>query len=287
MSRVAVVGGRWNQTNERLVAEWRGLGIQAELLSGAEARAQLRQGDIAVGRIDVLRTLESVEPGLLDLLLLERGGVHVRNRAFSLLAVHDKLRTARLLEATGLPHPRVGLVRSPEDALPVAPPFVVKPRFGSWGLDVFRCAGESEARQLLRIVAERPWFGRHGALVQELVPSRYKDLRLLVAGKRVVGAVERVAAPGDWRTNVSLGGTKAPVDPDDAARRLAVAAAGAVGGDLVGVDLIPLATGEYVVLELNGAIDFDEDYALRGRDVFRETARALALAAAAAPAVSV
>ena len=184
------------------------------------------------------------------------------------------------------PHPRVGLVRSPEDALPVPPPLVVKPRFGSWGLDVFRCAGESEVRRLLRIVAERPWFRRHGALVQELVPSRYKDLRLLVAGNRVVGAVERVAAPGDWRTNVSLGGTRAPVDPDDEARGLAVAAAGAVGGDLVGVDLIPLATGGYVVLELNGAVDFDEDYALHRRDVFRETARALSLAAAEAPAVS-
>ena len=284
MSDVAVVGGRANETNERLVAEWRALGIPARLLSGAEARMRLDASGVAVGRIDVLPTVDGVEPGLVDLLLLERRGIPVRNRAFALLAVHDKLLTARRLAAAGILHPRAGWVRSPDDALPVPPPLVVKPRFGSWGKDVFRCTGEREARQLLRILAGRPWFRRHGALVQELVPSRGRDLRLLVAGERVVGAIERRAAPGDWRTNISLGGTRVPVDPEVEARELAVAAAAAVGGDLVGVDLLPLPAGGHVVIELNGAVDFDETYALPGRDVFRDSARALALEPAATDA---
>jgi glutathione synthase/RimK-type ligase-like ATP-grasp enzyme len=57
---------------------------------------------------------------------------------------------------------------------------------------------------------------------------------------------------------VSLGGRLLPVKPLPAARSLAAAAASAVGADLVGVDLLPLGAEEYVVIELNGAVEFDE-----------------------------
>jgi len=277
VSTLAIVGSPASATNLELAAGWRALGLPTACLSGAEARARLGPDDVAVGRIDVLPTVDGTEPGLLDLLLLERAGVPVLNPTRSLLDVHDKLRTARRLEAAALPHPRTGWVRSPEDALPVTPPVVIKPRFGSWGRDVFRCRSEREASTLLRSLADRAWFRRHGALIQELVPSRGRDLRLLVAGGRVVGAVERRAAPGDWRTNVSLGGSLTPAAPDAAARALAIAAAAAVAGDLVGVDLLPLAGGEWLAVELNGAVDFDVTYSLAGRDVYRDSAAALGL----------
>jgi glutathione synthase/RimK-type ligase-like ATP-grasp enzyme len=54
---------------------------------------------------------------------------------------------------------------------------------------------------------------------------------------------------------------------------LALAAAGAARADLVGVDLLPTGNG-FVVLELNGAVDFGPLYA-RGRDVFADTVAAL------------
>jgi glutathione synthase/RimK-type ligase-like ATP-grasp enzyme len=57
---------------------------------------------------------------------------------------------------------------------------------------------------------------------------------------------------------VSLGGRLLPVKPLPAARSLVAAAASAVGADLVGVDLLPLGAEEYVVIELNGAVEFDE-----------------------------
>jgi glutathione synthase/RimK-type ligase-like ATP-grasp enzyme len=126
-------------------------------------------------------------------------------------------------------------------------------------------------------VRRRRWFRRHGVLVQELLPTHGRDLRLLVARGEVVGAGERIAAPGEWRTNVSLGGSKRAVDPPSRARELATAAAAAVAGDLVGVDLLPLDSGDYAVLELNGAVDFDDRYALGG-DLYLRTAQALGLA---------
>ncbi|MGZ8715614.1 MAG: ATP-grasp domain-containing protein [Gaiellaceae bacterium] len=275
--QVYVLGSEANITSAELVRRWRERGLDAALVSGEDAQRALRAGDTALGRLDVLPALDGVEPGLLSLLRLERRGVRVLNSAAALIAVHDKLRTARCLDAAGLPHPRTTGVRAGQSRPELRPPLVVKPRFGSWGRDVLLCRNEAELERGLRAVSERPWFRRHGALLQELVPSRGYDLRLVVAGGEVVGGGERVAAAGEWRTNVSLGGTIRPAEIPPAARSLARAAAAAVGADLVGVDLLPIGGKRYVVLELNGAVDFDERYSLDGLDVYAEAARALGL----------
>ena len=97
---------------------------------------------------------------------------------------------------------------------------------------------------------------------------------MIVAGGRVVGAVMRRAAPGEWRTNVELGARRVPVVPPEQACALALAAAEAVGGDLVGVDLLPVGDDGWLVLEVNGAVDFDETYSLDG-DIFSTVRSAL------------
>jgi [lysine-biosynthesis-protein LysW]---L-2-aminoadipate ligase len=282
---IALLGGDANRTNRMLAARWRALGLPVELVRPPEAHPRLGIGDVVVGRIDVTQEVDGVEPGLLELLVLERAGFDVRNRAAALLAAHDKLRTARLLAAAGLPHLRTGHVGSADDPLPVPAPLVVKPRFGSWGREIFRCATEREARATLRRLADRRWFRRHGALVQELVGPPRSDVRVLVAGGSVVGGIRRFAAPGEWRTNAALGGRRARSTPDAAAAALAAAAVRTTGLDLAGVDLLPLPSGRYVVLEVNGAVDFDQTYSLPHRDAFRDAAAALRLRAAAAARV--
>jgi RimK family alpha-L-glutamate ligase len=151
-------------------------------------------------------------------------------------------------------------------------PVVVKPRFGSWGRDVMRCESEPELRRSLQRLRARAWFRRQGVLVQALVAPAGYDLRIIVAGGRVAGAIERVSAPGEWRTNIALGGRRRRVSPSPDACGLAVAAAAAVGADLVGVDLLPLPDGGYTVLELNGAVDFTREYSLPGSNVFETVA---------------
>ena len=170
------------------------------------------------------------------------------------------------------------MLHADEPAPPWTGPVVVKPRFGSWGRDVTLCENEVAFRRHLHALELKPWFQRHGALVQELVEPAGYDLRIVVAAGVPVGAISRVAAKGEWRTNVSLGGTRVRVDPPPGALALAVWAAAAAGTELVGVDLLPDGAGGWTVLELNGAVDFTSEYRI-DRDPFVAAASELAQAA--------
>jgi [lysine-biosynthesis-protein LysW]--L-2-aminoadipate ligase len=273
---VTIVAHRQGLTNAELVRAWRKLGIKVRIATPEQAADRVLPGDAVVARLDVLETLDGIEPGLDVVEALERRGARVLNRADALRAAHDKLETSFKLQAAGLPHPRTVHVASTADDAALRPPLVVKPRHGSWGKDVFRCMSERELVRCLEEVRDRGWFRRHGAIAQELLPLSGFDLRLIVAGGRVVGAAERVARPGEWRTNVSLGGTLREAHPDPATAALAIAAARAIGADLVGVDLAPTESG-YVVIELNGAADFDDRYWIEGTNVYAEIADALRL----------
>jgi RimK family alpha-L-glutamate ligase len=278
--RFAVVAQRRTETNARLVAAGP-RGLDWRCLTPSEALRTLVPGDVALGRLDVLPTLDGVDDGLWTLGELAAAGVRVLNGPSALLAAHDKLLTARLLHGAGLPHPRTRLVVASSPPPALDGPVVVKPRFGSWGKDVVRCFDEDELARHLRSVARERWFRRHGALVQELVEPRGYDLRVVVAGGAVVGAIERVAAQGEWRTNVARGARRQPVSPPPEARVLALAAAEAGGIDLVGVDLLPDGDG-WTVVELNGAVDFTSEYSL-DRDIFLATRFELARAALGCP----
>lgn len=276
---VAIIGTAANEGTATLVERWRTSGVGARLLSGRAALRRLEPGDVALGRLDVLPTLDGVEPGLLALLLLARRGVRVLNQAPAMLAAHDKLRTAALLRRAGLPHPETRHVRRGDP--PPSAPVVLKPRFGSWGVDVALCRTDGDVRRYLEIANGRPWFRRHGVLAQAPIPASGRDIRVLVAGGGVIGAVERHAAPGEWRTNVSCGARSGPATITGRTAALATAAAAASGADFVGVDLLPLGGDSYVVLELNAAVDFDPRDGLAA-GVYDRLAEVLGLAPATA-----
>jgi glutathione synthase/RimK-type ligase-like ATP-grasp enzyme len=198
--RLAIVANALSPTNRRLVLAARAAGLDTVFLPPRVAERTLGAGDVALGRIDVLPTLDGPEPGLQSLRALEERDVLVLNRAGALFAVHDKLTTALRLAAFGLPHPRTVYVGGAQDGF--AFPVVVKPRFGSWGNEVTLCRdGDALARCFRRIRRE------------------------------VVGAVQRVAAPREWRTNVALGASRATVVPPPRACELALRAASAFGID--------------------------------------------------------
>ena len=207
------LAGRLTPTNVGLLDAFRAVDPFASLIPLEDAARRTVAGDTVLARVDVLPTLDGVEPGLEELEELERRGLTVVNPAATILTAHDKLATALKLRAAGVPHPRTAHVGDEGLTVPMPFPLVVKPRFGSWGRDVVRCRDERELAQTLAEFSTRPWFRSQGAIVQELVPPLGYDLRVLVANGRVVGAIQRVAAEGEWRTNVALGGRRLATIP--------------------------------------------------------------------------
>ena len=284
--RFALITLRGTPTNEAL-ADAIVDGMRWELMPPDEALHTLRPGDAALGRLDVLPTLDGIDDGMWVLGALEARRVVVLNDVAALFATHDKLLTARLLRRADVPHPRTVHVRPDRPFPAVRPPVVVKPRFGSGGKGVTRCDDEASLCEALSLLSGTTWFEQQGVLVQELVPPQGYDLRILVAGQRVVGAIFRIAAVGEWRTNITLGGVRRPVpDPPREACELALTAARAAGAALVGVDLVPDGDGGWTVIELNGAVEFTSEYQPAG-DVFADVAGALARGACATLAVRV
>ncbi len=273
--RLALITCRPTPTDDAL-SEAPADGLTWEPMTPRRALEVLRPGDAALGRLDVLPTLDGMDDGLWALGALAARGVHVLNDPAALLAAHDKLLTARVLRRRDVPHPATIHVREGRAVPRPLHPVVLKPRYGSWGREVHLCDDHSSLVDALAGVRPSGWYQRHGAIVQELVIPQGYDLRILVAAGRIVGAAYRVAAVGEWRTNVALGGVRRPVlDPPREAAAVALAAARAIGAALVGVDLLPDGLGGWVVVELNGAVEFTAEYAARG-DVFAETALALA-----------
>jgi RimK family alpha-L-glutamate ligase len=281
----AVVAHSCSETNIGLVAAAESLGVSASVLAPRDALRLLGPGDVALARLDVREGLDGIESGSPELDRLVSSGVRLLNPPNALVAAHDKLLTSRVMRLSGVPHPHTWHIA---EGMPTAAPelpLVLKPRFGSWGRDVSLCRTQVELDNELDRLRFRGWFREHGVLAQELVPPQGWDLRLIVAGGRIAGAARRTAAPGEWRTNVALGGTTEPIEPPPLARALALSAAAAIGADLVGVDLLPTERG-YLIVELNGAVDFRKEYGLGNCDVFESVVAQLLRAARESRALS-
>ncbi len=272
-----VVGSRSNGTNAALSSAFGHAGLAGRTVTPEQLVGEVGDGDLVLNRVDVLPTLDGPCPGLWEVAAVERQGATLLNHPRSLYLAHDKLATATVLGQAGVPHPLSMLVQGIDPPPGLRPPYVVKPRFGSWGRDVFLCRDAEQLAVVLYELSDRAWFGKHGALVQELIGPARDDLRVVVAGGAVVGAVSRIAPAGDWRTNVAAGGRRVRAVPDPDATSLALRAVAALDLDFAGVDLMRDASGAWVVLEVNGAVDFTEEYALDGAGIFDEVVRRITL----------
>lgn len=190
--------------------------------------------------------------------LLEHGGVPVVNCAHALAVCGDKLSTTLALRAAGVPTPRGMVALTPESALEALDEFgypaVVKPLTGSWGRMVARLDGPEAARAVLEHRAALPHPQHAITYVQEYVDKPGRDIRGLVAGGDVVGAVYRTAA--DWRTNTARAAATRPCRVGDELDRVLRAAAAAMGPGFYGVDVMEDRDGRLYVNEVNHTPEF-------------------------------
>jgi RimK family alpha-L-glutamate ligase len=125
---------------------------------------------------------------------------------------------------------------------------VVKPIFGSMGHGMVRVSDPDVAFRVFRSLEQV----RSVFYVQQLIEHEGRDVRVFVVGGRVLGAIERRAPDGQWRTNFTRGGTVRPFDLPESWEQLSLRAASAIGADYAGVDLLPSRDGHVFVLEVNG-----------------------------------
>ena len=102
----------------------------------------------------------------------------------------------------------------------------------------------------LEAVLDSLWRVGDEVLVQEYVGGSAETARLLVVGGSVVAAARFRGRPGEWRSNAARGGAAEPYTPPEGETALAVAAAGAVGLGLCGIDLAWRGS-QPVVLDVN------------------------------------
>lgn len=230
-------------------------GLVAGLGSGQRGltseHTSVLDADAVLARIVPAGTLEQIIYRVDALHWVEEHGVPVVNSPRTIERCVDKFFTTALLEQAGLPVPETIVCERGSDAIAAVRRIgdvVVKPIFGSLGHGMVRVTSPDVA---LRVVEPLEQIGSI-FYVQRTIDHGGRDVRAFVVGGQVIGAIERTAPAGDWRTNVSRGGTVRPFELPPDWTRLAVHAAAAVGADYAGVDLLPSRQGEVFVLEVNG-----------------------------------
>jgi [lysine-biosynthesis-protein LysW]--L-2-aminoadipate ligase len=169
----------------------------------------------------------------------------------------DKLLTSAALVRHGVPVPRTMIAYTPESAVEAIEemgyPVVLKPAVGSWGRLLARINDRDAAEAILEHKVTLGSF-HHGAFyIQEYVEKQGRDIRTFVIDGETICSIYRESP--HWITNTARGGkaSNCPITPEiDAISR---AAAEAVGGGVVAVDLFETPNG-LQVNEVNYTMEF-------------------------------
>jgi len=254
------------------------LGFDTAWLRGENTVVDVRDGevrlepevDIVVNRL-LLSTEEQPAEALGLATTLDRARPMLNTPTATMTAMH-KFATGTALAEAGLPVPDALLALSSETLNERRERFgeevVYKTAIGTHGGGTWKLNTDDSVN---------PMVGSRQAFLQELVEhdeQQHHDLRVYVVGQRVVGAMNRYAPEGEWRTNVSLGGDveDATESLDDEAVTIAKRATDVVGLDYAGVDIVEGEDG-YHVLEVNPTAGFRGLFRATGRSPAPEIAR--------------
>jgi RimK family alpha-L-glutamate ligase len=207
--------------------------------------------DAVLARIIPDGSLEQIIYRVDALHWIEERGVPVINSPRAIERSVDKFYTTALLHEAGLPTPETVVCESGEHALAAIRAMgdvIIKPLFGSLGHGMVRVSDPEVALRVVRTLDQM----RAVFYLQRAVDHGGRDIRVFIIGGRVLAAIERLAADGEWRSNVSRGGSVRPFALPAAWGQLALRAAAVVGADYAGVDLLPSTDGEVFVVEVNG-----------------------------------
>jgi [lysine-biosynthesis-protein LysW]--L-2-aminoadipate ligase len=245
---------------------------------------ELRDRDHDVEKVDVRRERFGLEAGpeafeSVDLLVdrclatsrsryvtrfADAYDVPIINSAETARICADKVENSLALASAGVPTPTTEVAFTTEAAMEIVEDFgypcVLKPVVGSWGRLMAKLDSRSAAEAVLEHKETLGHYEHKVFYVQEFVEKPGRDVRVLATDGDPVAAMVRSA--DHWLTNAAKGADTAPFDLDDEALALVEAASEAVGGGLLGIDLMETGVDDdgnptgYTVHEVNHTVEF-------------------------------
>jgi len=171
----------------------------------------------------------------------------------------NKMITSLLLKKHNVPTPKTYFSFSSETALEnlekIGYPMVIKPVVGSWGRGVMALKDRDiadaiiEVRELSDGPLDRIYY------LQEMVKRPPRDIRAIAVGDQVVAAMYRTST-GGFKTNIALGAEPVPCEITKELEDICLKASKAVGGGILGVDLMEDEKRGLVVHEVNNTVEF-------------------------------
>ncbi|WP_435146634.1 lysine biosynthesis protein LysX [Halobaculum sp. P14] len=188
---------------------------------------------------------------------LRHYGVPVVNAPETAETCANKVKNTLALDAADVPTPNTEVTFTVDAALESIESFgypcVIKPVIGSWGRLMAKVESRSAAEAILEHKETLGHYEHKVFYVQEFVEKPGRDIRVLACDGEPVAAMTR--SSDHWLTNAAKGGETAAFDVDDEVESLVKAASDAVGGGLLGIDLMETGDG-YTVHEVNHTVEF-------------------------------
>ena len=198
------------------------------------------------------------------------------NSAAAITQSRDKLFSLQLLLRNGVDIPTTGFANSPLDTddlikMVGGSPLIVKLLEGTQGKGVVLAETKKAAESVINAFKSL----NANILVQQFIKeANGKDLRLFVVDGKVVAAIQREAAPGEFRANIHMGGTASVVKPTTDERRIAIKAAKAMDLKVAGVDIIRSSKGP-LLLEVNSSPGLEGIEGATNKDIAGEMIKAI------------
>ncbi len=185
---------------------------------------------------------------------LEQMNVFVANSSYGITNSRDKLRSLQVLSRHQIGIPRTTFVRDRGDVISSikrigGAPVVIKLLEGTQGVGVILADSIKSAEAIIETLQT----AKQNVLVQTFVAeSKGRDIRAIVVGDRVIGAMRRVAQGDEFRSNVHRGGHVEAVELTEEFRETALRAAQITGLRIAGVDMLESKDGPQV-MEVNSS----------------------------------
>ena len=260
MSKVCIVFDRLRTEEKMLQKEALDLGHDAVMLDAkiTQINTDSKREDYDFGDI-VLERCVSYFRGLHFTASLEFMDVPVLNKFDVANVCGNKMFMTLLLKKNNIPTPKTYFSFSSESAAEniekVGYPLVIKPVIGSWGRGVMPIKDKDTMDAVLEI--RNITDGPHDRIyyLQELIKRPPRDIRIITIGDEPIAAMYRKSS-GGFKTNIALGADPELCEITKEIEDMAIKASNAMGGGILGIDMMEDDERGLLVHEVNNTVEF-------------------------------